>query len=314
VIGSPLFAKATIHLENGGRFEVVAYDNSPDNRFIQRARLNGVQLDRTFLEHSEVAAGGELELEMGPAPSAWGSDPGSRPRSVTTSDAAPRPAVDRARGGSASASAENSSGGEVAAKAFDDDSATKWLVREDHGFLEYRFASAEKHAIDMYTLTSANDEPGRDPTDWTLSGSNDGASWFALDTRQAQSFEWRQQTRVFAVAQPVPYNVYRLTIERNHGAPMTQLGEIELLSEVASERVALSLDAEAHDRSKNAEKVASERGHLVAGDSAGGNSNPHERANKAGGGCVVQNSSSLHWEVWAAMALVWMRRSRCRPN
>lgn len=221
---------------------MTAYDNRPDNRYIQRARLNGVPLDRAFLEHSEVAAGGQLELEMGPAPSTWGEGSAAQARSVTSSDAAPQPAIDRARGGSASASAENPGPAEVAAMAFDDDSATKWLARQDQGFLEYRFADGEKLAIAMYTLTSANDEPARDPAAWTLSGSDDGETWFALDARQEQHFEWRQQTRVFAIAEPAPYNHYRLTIEQNHGAPMTQLAEVELLANVTSERAALGLE------------------------------------------------------------------------
>ena len=243
-IGSPLFSKATIHLENGSRFEVSAPNNSADNRFIQRARLNGKQLERAFLEHAEVANGGELELEMGPVPSAWGSAGAEWARSATTTDAAPQPAVDRARGGSAHASAENSAAGEVVANAFDDDSATKWLARENHAFLEYRFARAERHAIDMYTLTSANDEPARDPHDWTLSGSDDGVSWSVLDTRRAERFAWRQETRVFSVARPAPFHMYRLTVARNHGAPFTQLAEVELLSGVASERVAMGVLAE----------------------------------------------------------------------
>jgi predicted alpha-1,2-mannosidase len=308
-IGSPLFTKATIHLENGERFVVVARDNSPENRFIQRARLNGVPLERAFLEHAEVAAGGELELEMGPMPSAWGSGAAPQPRSATTTDAAPQPAIDRARSGSASASAENTGAGEVAAKAFDDDSATKWLADADHGYLEYRFANAERHAIDMYTLTSANDEPGRDPTDWTLSGSDDGVSWSIVDTQRGQSFAWRRQTRVFAVARAVPYNMYRLTIERNHGAPLTQLAELELLSDVASERVALGLGGEGstadHRQPASAKKASSAAGHC-----AGCSSGSEVRAPASSAGCGVQSGHSGLWGVWFAAALIWLRRTR----
>jgi putative alpha-1,2-mannosidase len=41
IIGSPLFDKVTLHLENGNNFEMTATDNEYDNYFIQNASLNG---------------------------------------------------------------------------------------------------------------------------------------------------------------------------------------------------------------------------------------------------------------------------------
>ena len=41
VIGSPLFEKVSIDLDNGKRFTVVAKNNSADNKYIQSATLNG---------------------------------------------------------------------------------------------------------------------------------------------------------------------------------------------------------------------------------------------------------------------------------
>ena len=175
-IGSPLFSKATMHLESGRDFVVIAHGNGPANRYIQHAKLNGVPLERPYLEHQEVTAGGVLEFEMGPNPSTWASDPAASPRSLTTTDRVPQPAIDCAQGGSASSSADNASAGETAAQAFDDDSATKWLTHEAQGYLQYQFANGESHSIDMYTVTSAADEPERDPVDWTLSSSHDGTT------------------------------------------------------------------------------------------------------------------------------------------
>jgi predicted alpha-1,2-mannosidase len=72
VIGSPVLDKVTIHLDPkyaiGKTFTMVAMHNSPNNIYIQSATLNGELLERNFITHEELAAGGELVLEMGPQP------------------------------------------------------------------------------------------------------------------------------------------------------------------------------------------------------------------------------------------------------
>ncbi|MGV8138190.1 MAG: glycoside hydrolase domain-containing protein [Mangrovibacterium sp.] len=58
---------------SGKTFTITAHQNSPENGYIQKARLNGKPLDRCFLNYSEIAEGGTLELEMGPSPNtSWG--------------------------------------------------------------------------------------------------------------------------------------------------------------------------------------------------------------------------------------------------
>jgi predicted alpha-1,2-mannosidase len=84
VIGSPLFDEATLQLDpryyRGGKFTVRARNNSPQNFYVQSATLNGQPLSRAWLKHAEVAAGGTLELVMGPQPNeSWGSAPGQLP-------------------------------------------------------------------------------------------------------------------------------------------------------------------------------------------------------------------------------------------
>jgi predicted alpha-1,2-mannosidase len=78
IIGSPLFKKATIRLDpkyqKGKSFAVIALNNSPENIYIQSAKLNGKPLERAWLRYDEIAAGGKLELEMGAMPNkSWGS-------------------------------------------------------------------------------------------------------------------------------------------------------------------------------------------------------------------------------------------------
>jgi len=71
LITSPVFTKSSIKLANGNVFEIVAPGASDDNIYIQSATLNGEPLDRCWLRHSEILAGGTLTLEMGSTPSDW---------------------------------------------------------------------------------------------------------------------------------------------------------------------------------------------------------------------------------------------------
>ncbi len=239
-IGSPLFTKATIHLENGNQFVIVAPNNSDTNIYIQRASLNGAPHTRNYLTHAEILAGGTLELVMGDSPSNWGSTPEDVPSSTTQTQRIPVPMFDRALGGTATASSENAAAGEGIAQAFDDTSETKWLAEANHAAVTYQFGQGYAHTVSLYTLTSGNDAANRDPKSWTLSGSNDGETWTPLDTRSDEAFEWRRHTRVFAAENDTPYRYYQLEITENHGAPLTQLSEIELLGNAPIEAVSTS--------------------------------------------------------------------------
>jgi len=84
IIGSPLFDEATIKLDPryypGGSFTVKTQNNSAQNIYVQSATLNGQTLNRAWLRHSEVTAGGTLELVMGPTPNdRWGAAPDELP-------------------------------------------------------------------------------------------------------------------------------------------------------------------------------------------------------------------------------------------
>jgi predicted alpha-1,2-mannosidase len=88
VLGSPLVDRATIHLDQkhyGGRtFTLIARNNSPQNMYVQSATLNGKPLSRSWFSHAELAAGGELVLQMGPQPNpAWGEPLADRPPATT---------------------------------------------------------------------------------------------------------------------------------------------------------------------------------------------------------------------------------------
>ncbi len=75
-IGSPLLPSATIHLANGKSFRVRAEGAGGRNIYVQSATLNGKPLDRFWIRHSEIVAGGELVFRMGAVPNkAWPSSP-----------------------------------------------------------------------------------------------------------------------------------------------------------------------------------------------------------------------------------------------
>jgi predicted alpha-1,2-mannosidase len=72
-IGSPVFTRSTIRLDNGNVFTVIAEGASRSNKYIQSARLNGQALNRTWFTHDDLVGGGTLELVMGDRPNKnWG--------------------------------------------------------------------------------------------------------------------------------------------------------------------------------------------------------------------------------------------------
>lgn len=72
-IGSPLFRRVAIDLGAGRSFVIEAPETSAANRYVQSAELNGRPLNRAWLSHAEIAAGGRLVLHLGAAPSRWGA-------------------------------------------------------------------------------------------------------------------------------------------------------------------------------------------------------------------------------------------------
>ena len=80
VIGSPLFGKVTIHLENGKQFIITAKNGGPRNLYVQSLRLNGKDHTKSFFKHQDIVNGGEMVFEMGDKPNElWGSKPENRP-------------------------------------------------------------------------------------------------------------------------------------------------------------------------------------------------------------------------------------------
>ncbi|SFK53864.1 GH92 family glycosyl hydrolase [Lysobacter sp. cf310] len=85
VIGRPFVPRATLTLPNGKRFSVIADGLDDAHTYIGRATLNGQPLDRAYLRHDEILAGGELRFTMQAQPDkAWATDPKQRPYSMSS--------------------------------------------------------------------------------------------------------------------------------------------------------------------------------------------------------------------------------------
>ncbi len=68
VIGSPLFKKAIIHLENGKTFEISAPNNSGVRPYISEATFNGRPFGKSYLTGEQINNGGVLTFSMSDFP------------------------------------------------------------------------------------------------------------------------------------------------------------------------------------------------------------------------------------------------------
>ena len=87
-ISSPIFDKIVIHLDQkyypGKEFVIETLNNSPENIYIQSAKLDGKSLNKPWFFHRELVDGGKLEIVLSPNPNtAWGSRPEDAPPSMT---------------------------------------------------------------------------------------------------------------------------------------------------------------------------------------------------------------------------------------
>jgi putative alpha-1,2-mannosidase len=70
VLGVPMVDEAEIDVQ-GGVFTIVRKGYSEQNRYVQSVELNGKTLDRYYITHDEVVAGGKLTFIMGAEKKAW---------------------------------------------------------------------------------------------------------------------------------------------------------------------------------------------------------------------------------------------------
>ena len=72
IISGPTFERATIALQAGKSFTLIAKNNSPENIYIQSITLNGKPYEKNYISHFDIVKGGKMVFTMGNKPSNWG--------------------------------------------------------------------------------------------------------------------------------------------------------------------------------------------------------------------------------------------------
>jgi len=74
---TPIFDRVEIRIDpiygKDRKFIVISRGNGPGERYIASAKFNGQPLNRCWLDHSEIVAGGTLELQLTDQPTKWGT-------------------------------------------------------------------------------------------------------------------------------------------------------------------------------------------------------------------------------------------------
>ncbi|UGY10143.1 GH92 family glycosyl hydrolase [Phyllobacterium pellucidum] len=221
-IGAPYFKEMTVTLESGKKIVVKAPNVSSSNRYVQSMTLNGKDLTRNYLLHSELVDGATLDFVMGPNPSQWGTGTNDLPTSITQDSKVPNPLKSLLPVGNYDVTASTADKKDA---IFDRTSGTAWTSKGAGWIEAAKKAPTMIDAVSLYTLSSSTDAT-KDPTGWILKGSNDGLVWVTLDTREGQGFAWRRQTRPFALKAPAYYAKYRLEFT---GTNDVSIAELELL-------------------------------------------------------------------------------------
>ena len=94
---------------------------------------------------------------------------------------------------------------------------------------------AEPISLTHFTISSANDVPGRDPTWWHIEGSNDGVSWDPIFVQNDAVAIWTERLQVARVDldQAAPGFTWFRYIAFQNDSNLHQLGEIELFGRPA---------------------------------------------------------------------------------
>ncbi|KRG66559.1 sugar hydrolase [Stenotrophomonas terrae] len=84
IIGRPFLPQATLNLPDGKRFRIVADGLDAAHTYVGSVSLNGRPLDRAYVTHQEIVAGGELRFVMQAEPNkSWAADAATLPYSMS---------------------------------------------------------------------------------------------------------------------------------------------------------------------------------------------------------------------------------------
>ena len=124
--------------------------------------------------------------------------------------------------------------GEKSVLLFDGNTRTKWY--SGSGFKSFpcyiTWGYDVPITINKYSMTSANDVPGRDPRAWSLYGSNTGNAddYTLIKTESNVVFAERYQTLTFNIGSTVTYKYFKIVITATQANNPPQLSEITMES------------------------------------------------------------------------------------
>jgi predicted alpha-1,2-mannosidase len=68
ILGSPIFKKATLHLENGKKIEINAGNNNRQNRYIESVKIKGKAYTKNYFTHDMLMKGVKIDYKMATEP------------------------------------------------------------------------------------------------------------------------------------------------------------------------------------------------------------------------------------------------------
>ncbi len=87
-----------------------------------------------------------------------------------------------------------------------------------------------------YTITSAEDDPDKDPLHWKLLASDDGENWTVIDERYYAEFKERSQTVSYIVPVDGEFTHFRLDILASKGGSALQIAEWQMFGKFEYEK------------------------------------------------------------------------------
>ena len=126
------------------------------------------------------------------------------------------------------ASAEGVSTAEVIEKIADQNRLTRYRTNFTQPVtITYSYDNPVK--AHCYLITAAKDGTTNDPKNWVLEGSNDGADWVTIQTKEGETFSNRYATQVYMFDEPVSFSKFRLTVNEVNGGSQLHLGELQFI-------------------------------------------------------------------------------------
>ena len=115
-------------------------------------------------------------------------------------------------------------------RTLDGSPATAWLAPNPGSGVVWQADLGKAVALTSYSLTSAPENAGDDPTQWVLEGSNNRRDWVTLDSRSPGApFASRGQVISFALPGTASFSSYRLTLRGAAGATHLRIAEVALV-------------------------------------------------------------------------------------